>query len=100
MVEKDEMDFALFKFFLAGAISQETKYPNPSPDWLPQNVWIDISNLATIPGFEDLDTDFVTNPNVFKVMYDSSTPEDEIVEGKCNHSEHGCFGNFKPSDDL
>jgi dynein heavy chain len=82
MVEKDEMDFALFKFFLAGATSQDTQFPNPAPDWVPQNVWIDVSNLAGIAGFEGLDSDFVANPMIFKAMYDSSTPEDVVIDGK------------------
>jgi hypothetical protein len=65
-----------YKFLLAGPTSVQTLYPNPAEQWLPQNAWIEISNLSKLTNFHELDKTFVTGEMLldWKRIYDSVTP--------------------------
>eukprot|EP00961_Rhodomonas_salina_P222035 3002744-Rhodomonas_salina.1 len=78
----NKLDAQEFKFLLAGPTSVQTAYPNPAEDWLPQNAWVEISNLAKLPNFMPLDADMAENNLAeFKRIYDSASPQDEEMPG-------------------
>ena len=77
------LDTQEYKFLLAGPTSVQVAIPNPAEAWLPNNSWIEISNLAKLPNFQDLDADFAgTNLEEFKLIYDSVNPQTEPLPGK------------------
>eukprot|EP00960_Hanusia_phi_P037730 753088-Hanusia_phi.AAC.7 len=73
------LDHSEFRFLLAGPTSVQTSNPNPAPEWLPQNAWIEISNLAKYHNFQGLDEHFAQNLESFKKIYDSLAPQDEPI---------------------
>ena len=78
-----KLDAAEYKYLLAGPTSVQCRHPNPAEQWLPANAWIEISNLAKLSAFLDLDADFLGDMLLdFKKIYDSNQPQDEEVPEK------------------
>ena len=49
---------------------------NPAPEWLPANAWVEISNLAKLPAFANIDADFAgPSLDAFRKIYDSTQPQ-------------------------
>jgi dynein heavy chain len=76
------LDQAEYKFLLAGPTSVQTALPKPA-DWLPDNSWVELSNLAKLPNFVNLDKTFAEEHlEAFKTMYESASPQDEEMPGE------------------
>jgi len=79
----DKLDAAEYKYLLSGPTSVQTRHENPAEQWLPSNAWIEISNLAKLSAFADLDASFTGEMLVdFKRIYDSPNPQDEEMPGE------------------
>ena len=76
------LDQSEYKFLLAGPTSVNTALPKPA-DWLPDNSWVEISNLAKLPNFQNLDKSFAEEHlDSFKKIYESQAPHDEDMPGQ------------------
>ena len=75
------LDQAEYKFLLAGPTSVKTALAKPA-DWLPDNSWIEISNLAKLPNFVGLDLSVIEELAVFKKIYESPQPQNEELPGE------------------
>jgi len=76
------LDQSEYKFMLAGPTSIQTALPKPA-DWMPENSWIELSNLAKLPNFIGLDKSFAEDHLAdFKKMYEHASPQDEEMPGE------------------
>lgn len=76
------LDQAEYKFLLAGPTSVQTALPKPG-DWLPDNSWVEISNLSKLPNFLGLDKSFEGEAlQTFNKIYGSAAPQDEELPGE------------------
>ena len=77
------LDEQEYRFLLSGPTSVQTAMQNPAPEWLPANAWVEISNLAKLPNFANIDADFAgENLQAFRKIYDSTQPQDEELPGQ------------------
>ncbi|XP_067124238.1 dynein axonemal heavy chain 1-like [Centruroides vittatus] len=77
-MDEDLIDQKKWEFFLNGG-SDPIEMENPSPGWLPENVWTEICTLAKFPKFESLLSDFYENNSHFRKIYYSDHPESEVL---------------------
>ena len=76
-IEGDEL-----RFFLTGGISTgDNAEPNPAPAWLSDKAWGEIlrmrDTLPTVAARGDLPAAVALDPEAWKVLYDSPTPQSE-----------------------
>ena len=71
-----ELDPAEVKFFLTGGVSLGEALPdNPAP-WISDKCWGEMNRLDKLPKFKGWIEHFTKDFELYKVMYDSSTPQD------------------------
>ncbi|KAM9311612.1 dynein axonemal heavy chain 3-like [Gastrophryne carolinensis] len=63
-------------FLLTGGIAIEIPQPNPDPTWLKDKAWGEILRLSTLRVFSGLDNHFCLNITQWKIIYDSSHPNE------------------------
>jgi dynein heavy chain len=74
-----------FRFFLTGGIAAGDMPPNPSPHWLPDRAWSELSRLSNkangIDALKDLAPGFAKMEKGWKEMYDSADPQNHELPG-------------------
>ncbi len=76
------LDQAEYKFLLTGPTSVEVALTKPA-EWLPDNSWVEVSNLAKLPNFVGLDKSFAEEHlDAFKAMYESASPQEMDMPGE------------------
>jgi dynein heavy chain len=59
----------------------ENDKPNPAPEWLSQKNWDAVCNLAKLDKYSNFVEDFTEHKDDWKQIYDSLTPEEDILPG-------------------
>ncbi|XP_008202999.3 dynein heavy chain 3, axonemal [Nasonia vitripennis] len=85
---KEQLDEDLWMFLLTGGVALDNPYPNPSPDWLSDKSWSEITRASELKGLENLNDSFVKNISKWKTYYDLQNPQDSpLPEPYQNESE-------------
>ncbi|XP_069503771.1 dynein axonemal heavy chain 3 [Ambystoma mexicanum] len=82
---ENKINDVVWRFLLTGGVALDNPYPNPSPEWLSDKSWSEIvraSNLESLSGFMD---HVKANVAQWKIIYDSTKPQDETFPGKWGH---------------
>lgn len=79
-----KIDHDEWMFLITGKTAHMVETPNPNPDWIDVRMWNEISSLAYLPQFKDLESEFVTLIDAFKGIFDSGAPQEEPLPGKWN----------------
>jgi dynein heavy chain len=70
----NELDAAEVKFFLTGGVSLGESLPdNPAP-WISDKCWGEMNRLDKLPNFKGWIEHFTKDFELYKEMYDSSSP--------------------------
>lgn len=78
----DKIDLAEWRYLLAGPSTVITDLPNPSPKWITEKMWQEISACSKLPAFVGLDKDVSENNKQFQSWFDLTYPEHESPPGK------------------
>ncbi|XP_053321162.1 dynein axonemal heavy chain 3-like [Spea bombifrons] len=73
---KGVINDAEWHFLLTGGVSLEVPRSNPDPSWLKDKSWGEILRLSTLPRFTGLDDHFCSNIQKWKIIYDSTLPNE------------------------
>jgi len=63
-----------WRFLLSGG-TLASGMPRPQCDWLEDNVWLEIINLAQLSRFQGIDKHFADNLDKWRALYDAVSPE-------------------------
>jgi len=75
----EEVNSAELTFFLTGGVSLGEELPeNPAP-WLAEKLWGELYRLDKLPSFKGFLKHFQKDHELYKVMYDSGTPQDFVL---------------------
>lgn len=77
MQGKGQVDELTWRFLLTGGIALDNPYPNPAPEWLSAKSWSEIVRASNLPNLDGLFEHVQENITSWKILYDSSTPQDE-----------------------
>lgn len=75
MEMKNEIDMALFKFFLTGGVSIGEILPQNPTDWLSEKQWGELNRLGKFKEFKGIVEEFIENHQYYRGMYDSTSPQ-------------------------
>jgi dynein heavy chain len=78
----DGIDASELKFLLTGPTSTVVDFPNPAPDWLTENMWIECTNLAKLSCFKDFHREVAQYLSGFQALFDSEQPQTMTLPGK------------------
>lgn len=85
---KEQLNEDLWVFLLTGGVALDNPYPNPSPGWLSDKSWSEITRASELNGLENLKDSFVKNMPKWKTYYDLQNPQDNpLPEPFRNESE-------------
>ena len=78
-LNKDEYDF-----FLKGGqfVEKDVQLPNPSPEWITETAWDNVSELDKLPGFATLASSLEQSEREWKAWFMSSEPEESQLPGE------------------
>lgn len=77
MQGKGQIEELTWRFLLTGGIALDNPYPNPAPEWLSAKSWSEIVRASNLPNLDGLFEHVQENITSWKILYDSSTPQDE-----------------------
>lgn len=80
----DEINPEELKFLLAGPVSTVLDFPNPAPEWMTENMWVEATNLGHLTNFEDFHREIAQYIKEFRAIFDSARPHLEPLPGKWN----------------
>ncbi|MAD34528.1 MAG: hypothetical protein CMJ88_12345 [Planctomycetes bacterium] len=82
MLSQKILDPRELRFFLQGSTAMELEKPNPNANttsqWLSDKAWSDILALSKFPVFTGFDDQFTRDIERWSMIFNSSTPEDDI----------------------
>ncbi|KAL9923028.1 dynein heavy chain 2, axonemal kl-2 [Glossina fuscipes fuscipes] len=75
-----------YNFILKGGIvvDKQGQPPNPSPGWINEQSWDNITELDKVPGFHGIIDSFESTAKAWHVWYATTTPETEDLVGEWN----------------
>jgi dynein heavy chain len=79
----NQLDANEWRFLLTGGLGLGITPTNPC-NWLPEKSWAGICRLASLPGFEELSSDFEKNNSKWKILYESREPHTQQFPGTFN----------------
>ncbi|GFQ79129.1 dynein heavy chain 7, axonemal, partial [Trichonephila clavata] len=82
LISEKKLEKYEFKFFLTGGIGLENLIPNPAPSWLLDKSWDEICRLSEFKIFQHLKDEFISDPDSWKIIYDSREPHNLKLPGK------------------
>jgi dynein heavy chain len=83
MKEEKTLEGEEWNFLLTGGISIGTEaVKNPDPSWITIKMWTEIDRLSKTANGTDFNTDFAELVEQWRVIFDSSDPQSEILPGK------------------
>lgn len=75
MQMRKEVDDKEYRFLLTGGVSLGEELPtNPDPTWISERQWGEIFRMSLLSSFKGFIEDFSKNKDIFKEMYDSTSP--------------------------
>lgn len=79
----DRLNREEYTFLLRGGqvLNKDMQSPNPAPDWITETSWDNITELANIAAFRDIDTSFENGPQEWNDWFVDSTPEARALPG-------------------
>jgi dynein heavy chain len=86
-----------YGYFLKGptVLDRSLQRDNPCADWLSTSAWDGISELDKLSAFSGIAGSFDQNPREWKALYQSDTPETEVLpgewEGKVSDLQRMCI---------
>ena len=86
-----------YGYFLKGptVLDRSLQRDNPCADWLSISAWDGISELDKLSAFSGIAGSFDQNPREWKALYQSDTPETEVLpgewEGKVSDLQRMCI---------
>ena len=86
---RGEIDQGDWFFLLTGGIGMDNPHPNPAPDWLSGKNWDAVCRLSGLPSkkYSAFKDEFAANIGVWKGIYDSLSPQDEVFPGMFKDDE-------------
>lgn len=84
MQGKGQIDEQVWRFLLTGGIALDNPYPNPAPEWLSAKSWSEIVRASNLPNLEGLFEHVQENISSWKILYDSSRPQEESLPDHWN----------------
>jgi len=78
---------AKWRFLLTGGVALGNPYPNPAPDWLIEKAWSEIVRASALHGMDKFKLSVESNPDSWKALYDSQTPDSDPFPADMNHLE-------------
>jgi dynein heavy chain len=94
LLDEGKVNTVEYDFFLRGGqvLDRSAQRPNPHPDWLPQTIWDNLTELDRVEAFRGFSGGFESGIREWKRWYMSSCPELEGLPGewesKCNDVQH------------
>ncbi|KAH8086150.1 1-aminocyclopropane-1-carboxylate synthase [Aureococcus anophagefferens] len=80
MSGQSKLDPTHLRFFLAGNTSMERERSIPETDWLADKSWGDVLAIGKLEGFEGFVDKFVDNLDMWKTVYESKQPMEDLVQ--------------------
>ncbi|KAH8051544.1 1-aminocyclopropane-1-carboxylate synthase [Aureococcus anophagefferens] len=79
LYQNSKLDPTHLRFFLAGNTSMERERSIPETDWLTDKSWGDVLAIGKLEGFEGFVDKFVDNLDMWKTVYESKQPMEDLV---------------------
>ncbi|XP_074648811.1 dynein axonemal heavy chain 3-like [Tubulanus polymorphus] len=76
MTGQGKIDDTVWRFLLTGGVALENPYPNPAAEWLTDKSWSELVRASNLPNLNGLMEHVRENPDLWREMYDSATPQD------------------------
>jgi len=72
-----------YTFLLRGGqvLNKDMQHPNPAPDWITETSWDNITELANLPAFREIDTSFEHGADEWREWFINSMPEQTTLPG-------------------
>lgn len=88
---ENKLKMTEYNFLLKGGVvlDREEQAENPSPDWISEIAWDNVTELDKLPGFHGIADSFVEQPEEWKDWFSSNEPEVTPLVG-----EYRNFGQF------
>jgi len=87
----DKIDAAEWTFLISGKCMGSADAPNPSPDWIDNRMWSEVTALSSLPSCEGLAASVAGDIVQWKGMYDSLDPQTATLPGRW----HGALNSFQ-----
>ncbi|XP_029639148.1 dynein heavy chain 3, axonemal-like isoform X2 [Octopus sinensis] len=78
------VDEDVWRFLLTGGVALDNPYPNPAPEWLTEKSWAEIVRASNLLNLEEFMTSVQNDPNLWKEIYDHSSPHTLPVPAQFN----------------
>eukprot|EP00736_Rhodelphis_marinus_P006943 Rmarinus@m.24609 len=82
----NQVDHEEWRFLISGGTSTSAEEPNPCPEWLQDQVWVEICDLARLPNYKGIDSDFASCADGWRLVFDSETAHKEPFPGDWDDS--------------